>query len=394
MTYKPRTLEPLVRRAAGEYPVVTITGPRQSGKTTLCRALFPHKPYVNLEPLDEREYARKDPRGFLAQYPDGAVIDEVQHAPDLASYIQVMVDEDPAPGRFIITGSQHFGISRTISQSLAGRTAVVYLLPLSYEELCLFGTETDDLWQVVFQGAYPVIHGRRLNARRWLDSYLFTYIERDLRQLSQIGDLEAFANFMALAAGRCAQEINLSSLGGDAGVSHNTARAWLSALEASFVVFRLSAWHGNLRKQIMKAPKLHFADSGLTCRLLGIRSADELRLHPLRGSIFETWVAAEIFKHRAHRGETAGMFHFRASRGPEVDLMIRRGLDQIACEVKSSATMDGSFLRPLHKLEELLSGAARADTLIKRLVFAGDQGYRRSGVECISWREIHRNDWM
>ncbi len=193
----------------------------------------------------------------------------------------------------------------------------------------------------------------------------------------------------ALAAGRCAQEINLSTIGGDAGVSHNTVRAWISALEASFVIFRLPAWHGNLRKQLVKTPKLHFLDSGLACRLLGIRSADELRRHPLRGAIFESWVAAEIFKHRTHRGETGGMFHFRATRGPEVDIVIRRGLSLIGCEVKSATTMDGSFLRPLQRLEELLDSA-----LTKRLVFGGGQGHERSQIECIPWRELHQSSWL
>lgn len=394
MNYKPRILEPLVRRVAGEYPVVTITGPRQSGKTTLCHALFPDKPYVNLEPLDEREYARNDPRGFLAQYSDGAVIDEIQNAPDLTSYIQVTVDENPAHGRFIVTGSQHFGLTQAVSQSLAGRTAMVHLLPLSFDELTSFDTEVDDLWQVVFQGAFPAIHGRRLNARRWLDNYLLTYVERDLRQISVIGDLAAFANFMALAAGRCAQEINFSAIGGDAGVSHNTVRAWMSVLEASFVIFRLPAWHGNLRKQLLKTPKLHFLDSGLACRLLGIRSADELRRHPLRGAIFESWVAAEIFKHRTHRGEAGGMFHFRTARGPEVDIVIRQDPSSIGCEVKSASTMDGGFLRPLHRLEELLEGSPESGALTKRLVFGGDQGQKRSQVECIPWRELHRNSWL
>ncbi len=394
MNYKPRILESLVHRAAGEYPVVTITGPRQSGKTTLCRSLFPDKPYVNLEPLDERDYARNDPRGFLAKYPGGAVIDEIQNAPGLASYIQVAVDDNPAPGSFVVTGSQHFGLTQAVSQSLAGRTAMVHLLPLSFDELTSFDTAADDLWQVIFRGAYPAIHARRLNARRWLENYLLTYVERDLRQISAIGDLAAFANFMALAAGRSAREFNSSAIGGDAGVSHNTVRAWMSVLEASFIVFRLPAWHGNLRKQLRKTPKLYFVDSGLACRLLGIRSAEELRRHPLRGEIFESWVAAEIFKHRTHRGEAGGMFHFRAARGPEVDIVVRKGFSLIGCEVKSAATMDGSFLRPLHRLEELIEGTPESGALSKRLVFGGDRGQKRSQVECIPWREIHQKDWM
>ena len=394
MPYKPRTLQTLVLGIAEAYPVVTITGPRQSGKTTLCRAVFPQKPYVNLEPLDVREYARRDPRGFLAEYPDGAVIDEIQHAPDLSSYIQVIVDERPEPGHYIVTGSQHFGLTRTITQSLAGRTAIVHLLPLSFDELIAFDSAATDLWQVVFQGGYPAIHGRRLNARRWLGDYLATYVERDLRQVSQIGNLEAFGRFMALAASRTAQETNLSDIGGDTGVSHNTIRAWMSVLEASFLVFRLPAWHRNLRKQLVKAPKLHIMDSGLACRLLGIRSADELRHHPLRGAIFESWVAAEIFKHRIHRGQPDGMFHFRSARGPEIDLVIQNGLSIIACEVKSGATLDESFLRPLRRFEALLSETAAAHRPTKRLVFGGDRGQTRAGTECIGWRDLHLSTWL
>ena len=394
MPYKPRALETLVLGIADDYPVVTITGPRQSGKTTFCRAVFPKKPYVNLEPLDEREYARSDPRGFLAEYPDGAIIDEIQHAPDLSSYIQTIVDERPEPGRYIVTGSQHFGLTRAITQSLAGRTAIVHLLPLSFDELIAFDSATTDLCEVMFRGGYPAIHGRRLNAGRWLGNYLATYVERDLRQVSQIGNLEAFGRFMALAASRTAQEINLSDIGGDAGVSHNTIRAWMSVLEAGFLVFRLPAWHRNLRKQLVKAPKLHVMDSGLACRLLGIRSADELRHHPLRGAIFESWVAAEIFKHRIHRGEPGGMFHFRSARGPEVDLVIQSGLSIIACEVKSGATVDESFLRPLRRFKELLAESANTHPPTTRLVFGGDRGQSRKGTECVGWRDLHRSTWL
>lgn len=394
MIYKPRTLETLVLGIADDYPVVTVIGPRQSGKTTFCRAVFPKKPYVNLEPLDEREYARRDPRGFLAEYPDGAVIDEIQHAPDLSSYIQTIVDEQPEPGRYIVTGSQHFGLTRTITQSLAGRTAIVHLLPLSFDELIAFDSATTDLCQVMFRGGYPAIHGRRLNARRWLGDYLATYVERDLRQVSQIGNLETLGRFMALAASRTAQETNLSDIGGDAGVSHSTIRAWMSVLEPSFLVFRLPAWHRNLRKQLVKAPKLHVMDSGLACRLLGIRSADELRHHPLRGAIFESWVAAEIFKHRIHRGEPDGMFHFRSARGPEVDLVIQNCLSTIGCEVKSGAIVDESFLRPLRRFKALLAESAAAHPPTTRLVFGGDRGQTRAGTECVGWRDLHRATWL
>ena len=394
MSYKPRILETLVRRLVKEYPVVTITGPRQSGKTTFCRALFSRKPYVSLEPIDQREYARVDPRGFLAEYPEGVVIDEIQNAPDLTSYIQSIVDDDPEPGRYIVTGSQHFGLTQAVNQSLAGRTAIVHLLPLSLDEAAAFGVDVDDLWKVIFRGGYPGIYERKLDPRRWLSNYLRTYIERDVRQLSDIGNLEAFTRFVTLAAGRTAQEINFSSLGGDVGASHNTVRAWMSVLEASFLIFRLPAWHPNLRKQLVKSPKLHFVDSGLVCHLLGIRSADDLRHHPLRGAIFESWVAAEIYKHRLHRGEDIGMYHFRQSRGLEVDLIITDRQSLIACEVKSTATFDSSFLRPLKQFDILLERMTRRPQVNKRVVFGGDKGQKRSDADCLSWQALHKQRWL
>ena len=394
MKYKPRILETLVQRLEKDYPVVTITGPRQSGKTTFCRALFPDKPYVSLEPIDQREYARVDPRGFLAEYPEGVVIDEIQNAPDLASYIQGIVDDDPEPGRYIVTGSQHFGLTQAVNQSLAGRTAIVHLLPSSLDEAAAFDADIDDLWKVVFRGGYPGIYERKPDPRRWLSNYLRTYIERDVRQVSGIGNLEAFTRFVTLAAGRTAQEINYSSLGGDVGASHNTVRAWMSVLEASFILFRLPAWHPNLRKQLVKSPKVHFIDSGLVCCLLGIRSADDLRHHPLRGAIFESWVAAEIYKHRLHRGEGTGMYHFRQSRGLEIDLILQGSQDLIACEVKSAATIDRSFFRPLQQFDNLLERMTGRPRVSNRLVFGGDMAQKRTETDCIGWQTLHGQSWL
>ena len=394
VSYKPRILEELVRKAAGEYPVVTITGPRQSGKTMLCRTMFPGKPYVSLEPIDQREFARVDPRGFLAEYPEGAVIDEIQNAPDLTSYIQGIVDEDPEPGRYIVTGSQHFGLTRTVNQSLAGRAAIIHLLPLSLDETVAFEFGHDDLWQVIFRGGYPAIYERKPDPGFWLGNYLRTYIERDVRQVSDIGNLEAFSRFVVLAAGRTAQEVNFSSLGGDVGVSHNTIRAWTSVLEASFLVLRLPAWHRNLRKQLVKSPKLHFVDSGLVCHLLGIRSPDDLRHHPLRGAIFESWIASEIYKHRVHRGEHAGMYHFRQNRGLEIDLILQVSQTLIACEVKSAATIDRSFFRPLQKFDILLEQMADRPKVIKRLVFGGDETHKRTEADCVGWQTLHGQRWL
>ncbi|MCZ7686908.1 MAG: AAA family ATPase [Sandaracinaceae bacterium] len=244
-----RNLGPVLLESARYYPVVTLTGPRQSGKTTLCRALFPDKPYVTLEALDVREYARTDPRAFLAEHAGGAVLDEVQHVPELTSWIQVVVDEDPRPGRFVLTGSQHFGLSDAIAQSLAGRTAVHHLLPPSLDELRRFERAPTTLLETLFTGAYPRIHDRGIPAERWLSDYLTTYVQRDVRQVLNVADLSAFTTFLRLAAGRTARELNLSALGADAGVSHNTARSWLSVLETSWLCHRLPPLFRNLRKQ-------------------------------------------------------------------------------------------------------------------------------------------------
>ena len=271
-----RNLAAVLVRVARHYPVVTITGPRQSGKTTLCREVFSGKSYVNLERLDDRSYAASDPRGFLADHRDGAVLDEVQHVPELLSYLQAEVDDDPRHGRWILTGSEHLGLSDSVAQTLAGRTGILTLLPLAADELRRFPKTPDGLVATLVAGGFPRIFDRGLPPQRWLGDYLQTYLQRDVRRLLAVGDLEAFTTFMRLLAGRTAQELNLSSLGADAGVSHNTARSWLSVLEASFLVFRVPAWAHSHRKRLVKTPKIHWTDSGLVCHLLGIRNGARL----------------------------------------------------------------------------------------------------------------------
>ncbi len=388
-----RDIEPLLKRAASQYPVVTVTGPRQSGKTTLCRKVFPKLGYVSLEAMDTREYARSDPRGFLAEHADGAILDEIQHVPELTSYLQVEVDERPDPGRFVLTGSQNLALTQATSQSLAGRTAMLNLLPPSLGELRRFDDAPEDLLTTLWTGAYPRIHDRGVAADRWLTDYITTYVQRDLRQILSVGDLDAFTTFLRHAASRTAQEVNLSSLGADAGVSHNTARSWLSALEASFLCFRLPAWHRNLRKQLVKAPKLHFLDSGLVCRLLGIQSPDQLRHHPLRGAVFESWVAAEIFKVRTHHGLDPRMFHFRDAKGLEVDVVVEGGEEVFLVECKSGATVAEEFLKPLRRVTELVAGTAEHRALVPRLVFGGETGQRRRDVAVIAWTKMGTVGW-
>ncbi len=384
----PRRLAPVLRGAAALYPIVTVTGPRQSGKTTLCRAVFPSHPYVSLEAPDFAAWATEDPRGFLASHPTGAILDEIQAVPSLVRYLQGEVDERPNPGRWVLTGSQHFALSAAVSQSLAGRTGMFHLLPPSLEELRGFPSVADDLLTTLWRGAYPRIHDRGIPADRWLADYVATYVQRDVRQVLAVGDLTAFTAFVRLCAGRTAQELNLSALGADAGVSHVTAKAWLSVLETSFLVHRLPPWHENRRKRLVKTPKLHFFDSELACFLLGIRSPDELRLHPARGALFESWVVAEAMKAHLHAGQTPRLHHVRATRGAEVDLVVDRAGDRLLVEVKSGATIPSDGLDGLKAaLAEGLGSAAR-------LVHGGTSVGVRSGAELRPWASLDDAAWL
>ena len=385
-----RNLAGPLKDRMGHYPVVTVTGPRQSGKTTLCRTACSDLPYVSLEALDVRSYALEDPRGFLHEYRDGAVIDEVQRAPDLPSYLQEAVDENPEPGRFVLTGSQHFGLSAAVSQSLAGRAGVLHLLPPGFDELARFDAPPRGLLEVLWTGAYPRIHDRGIPADVWLRDYFATYVERDVRSLRNVTDLEAFSAFVRMAAGRTATETNLSALAGDAGVRHNTVRAWLSVLEASFLVIRLPAHRSNVRKRQIKAPKLHFLDSGLVCHLLGIRSPEELRHHPLRGQVFESWVASEVCKARTHRGEEPRLRHYRAA-GTEVDIVMEMGSRATLVEARAGSTVTPRFLAGMRRLGSELEGAGF--TVERRLVYGGDRRESRGAAEVIPWNRLLEVDW-
>ena len=386
-----RNLATVLVRVARQYPVVTVTGPRQSGKTTLCRQVFRRKPYVNLERIDERTFASSDPRGFLADHPNGAILDEVQHAPDLLSYLQAEVDDDPRPGRWILTGSEHFGLSGSVAQTLAGRTGILHLLPLAIDELRRFPEAPTDLFSTLVAGGFPRIHDRHIPSDRWLGDYVQTYLQRDVRRLA-ISDLEAFTTFMRLLAGRTAQELNLSGLGSDVGVSHNTARSWLSVLEASFLVFRLPAWSRNQRRRLVKTPKVHWMDTGLVCQLLGIRAPEHLKTHPLRGAVFETWVAAEVYKAHANRGLSPRLYHVRQTRGGEVDLLVDRGKDLRGVECKSGATVAADALEGLGSLAATLGPASEVGRRV--LVYGGQKRQRRSTADVVPWHALSNVDWF
>ena len=374
-----RQLLPALLDRARQYPVVTVTGPRQAGKTTLCREAFPRKPYVNLEQPDSRGFAQNDPIGFLKQFPDGALIDEIQRVPDLLSWIQVRVDQNQTPGQFILTGSHQFELMSAVTQSLAGRTALLRLLPLSIGEMRQAGlaTGTDRL---LHAGGYPRIHALGLDPAVALGDYFETYVERDLRALIELRHLNEFRRFVRLAAGRVGQVLNLHSLAADTGVSDPTARQWLSLLETSFVVHLLPPWFANLGKRLTKSPKLYFCDVGLAAWLMGVNHESQLASHPLRGNLFENLIVMEFVKHAEHRGERGRLHYWRDSNGQEVDLLVENGMPPGALglvEVKSGQTFTPHWLAPIHRVTQLLGATVQR----RMLVFGGPDRYVREGVE-------------
>ena len=369
---------------------MTLTGPRQSGKSTLCRMVFPKHAYANLEAPDVRAFAASDPRGFLSQFDRGAIIDEIQRVPELTSYLQGVIDADPRHGRWILTGSQSLTMMESVSQSLAGRTAVLHLLPLVRSEVLRFQRYPTSLDETLFTGGYPRILDQRLRPSEWLGSYVRTYVERDVRLISNIGDFATFQRFVQLCASRTAQLLNLSSLAVDAGVSQPTAKAWLSILEATFVAFRLQPYFANIGKRLVKTPKLHFYDTGLVCWLLGIRDPEQLRLHPLRGPIFESWVVSEIVKHRLNRGEHAGLYFYRDRQGLEADVVIEDGQQLTVVEAKAGQTATTELVNAGRPVVEVLTKTARVNRIV---TFGGDAGQKRSDLDILSWNELDQRRW-
>lgn len=336
-----------------QYPVVTITGPRQSGKTTLVKQIFAHKKYINLELPDVREFAQNDPRAFLRGLPNGAILDEIQRVPDLVSYIQGIVDEKDQPGMFILTGSQQFELTNSINQSLAGRTALLKLLPLCVSEL-VSTYKNLSVDSLLFKGMYPRIYEKGLDPSQAIADYIATYIERDIRQLIQIKDLSLFQKFLRLSAGRTGQILNMQNLANDTGVSQTTIREWLTILEASYIIYFLQPYFSNVRKRLVKSPKLYFYDTGIVCFLLGIEKESQLATHYLKGNIFENFVVSEIIKYRFNKVKSNNLNFYRDSSGNEVDVIYNIADAIVPIEIKSAETFSQSFTKGFKHLEKVI----------------------------------------
>jgi uncharacterized protein len=390
--FVPRTAWQSVVRLAASFPVVALTGPRQSGKTTLARQVFAHKPYRTLEDAETRNLALADPRAFLAQFPHGAVLDEIQRAPELLSYLQSAVDQRNQMGDFIITGSQQFGLLESISQSLAGRVGLVQLLPLCLAEISRAANWTPtDLNTLMFTGGYPALYDARrgtatqnLLPADWHRAYIGTYIERDVRQVLGVRDLAGFERFVLMCAARSGQMLNIQSLGADCGISASATRQWLSVLEASYVIRRLQPWHENFGKRLVKMPKLYFYDTGLLCHLLRIESPLALATHAMRGAIFETWVLTETLKHRLNQGLTADVYFWRDNHGVEVDLLYPHQGQLHPVEIKSGTTFATDWVRGC-ELFRRYAGARSAPGVV---VYGGEDSYQVLDNQAMSWQEF------
>ncbi len=371
-------------QAAGEYPVVTIIGPRQSGKTTLAKSTFPDYAYLSLEDPDIREYAVTDPKAFLQQFSENVILDEIQNVPQLLSYIQGIVDNENIKGRFILTGSHQLKLSAEITQSLAGRTAVLTLLPLTISEvLSVFNNPTRD--ELIIKGFYPRIYNDNLNPARAYANYYQTYIERDIRQLINLKNMSLFEKFIKLLAGRVGQIINFNSLSNDIGVSGKTLKEWLSVLEASFIIFTLQPYFENFGKRIIKSAKIYFVDTGLLSYILDISKPEMLARDPLIGNIFENLVIMEVVKTRMNKGLSPNIYFFRDSNGLEIDLLYKQGAKLTPIEIKSSSTFNPIFAKNIKKFQKLAKNSSSGF-----VIYAGDYTPQNKAYSVINFFQTAR----
>lgn len=383
----PRHAAPRILRLLQGFPIVAVTGPRQSGKTTLVRTLLPAKPYVSLEAPAQREFARSSPAEFLRQFPHGCVIDEAQHAPELFSELQGVVDASGRMGQFVLTGSQNLSLLSKVTQSLAGRTALVELMPLSIAELRQAGHLEAGYASHLVKGFFPALYasGRSLEPHEWLQGYVVTYAERDVRQLAAIQDLSAFQRFLKLTAARTGQLLNLQSLASDTGVSDKTVKHWLSILETCYLVHFVRPHLANFGKRLIKSLKLYMTDVGLAASLLGIRTEAQVDAHPLRGALFETMVVNEFLKNRRNAGEREPLWFWRDNIGTEVDLVLERGNQIAAVEIKSGPSVATDAFRNLHKWQKYAVERGGFSAIYCGLVYGGETRYTREEVDVMPW---------
>lgn len=379
-----RAISNKLKKLASKFPVVSLIGPRQSGKTTLVRNVFSKLDYVSLEDLDMRDFALRDPKGFLASYKKGVIIDEVQRAPNIFSYIQTIIDEKNISGQFILTGSQNILLQKNLSQSLAGRVAILKLLPLSFEELKNSQKKIGSVEQYLFNGFYPRIYDKKIDPVDWYPNYIQTYIERDVRLIKNIGDLSTFQKFVKMCAGRIGQILNLSSLGNECGISHNTAKSWLSILESSYIVFLLKPYYKNFNKRLVKMPKLYFYDTGLACSLLGIQNEKQLFTHYIKGGLFESFVISEIFKKRFNLGMDPSCYYWRDKSGNEIDCLIDEADKLLQIEIKSGKTISSDFFVGLQYWKKIV-GKTNTNFYV---IYGGDIDQKRTDVKIINWKNI------
>lgn len=378
-----RDIQPLIEQALQKYPIVALTGPRQSGKTTLCKILRPNYAYVNLEDLSMRGFALKDPKGFLETYKSGVIIDEIQYVPDLFSYLQVYTDERQQNGEYLITGSQNFLMMERISQSLAGRVALFNLLPLSITELRTSSLLPENWEEAIFHGGYPRKWIQKIESADFYENYLRTYVERDIRLIKNINNLDLFQKFIQLLAGRVGQQFNQLSLGNELGIDNKTVNAWMNLLEVSFIAFRLQPYYQNFGKRVVKTPKVYFYDTGLLAFLLGIRSANQIQLHFAKGALFENFAIVERTKYAWNFKSQEKFFYWRDVTGNELDLIIERGLNLIAVEIKAGKTINNDFFKGL----QMFSKMARSAQTI--LIYGGNQSQERSETKVLGVYDLH-----
>ncbi len=378
-----RTITQKLLDLSDKFPVTVLSGPRQSGKTTLLKSLFPKLSYANLEDPDVRARAISDPRLFLQNFPNGALLDEAQRVPELFSYLQNIVDSNREI-RFVLSGSQHFLLMEKITQSLAGRAVVLKLLPFSLEELEAVELLPPTIEEVMFKGMYPALYDRQYDPADFYPAYLETYVERDVRQIINLGNLNDYIRFIRLCAGRVGQLLNLSSLATDAGISPNTAKSWLSILEASFIAFQVLPHHKNFNKRLVKTPKLYFYDTGLVCSLLFIEQAVQLQSHYMRGALFENFVVAELLKKRFHRARPSNIFFWRDNHGHEVDILLEEAGKLIPIEIKSGVSQSMSYFQGLNYWNQL-AGSSAADGSV---IYGGKDTVQTSEGKLVSWRDL------